>query len=293
MYDQPAENRLDVVVVTGLSGSGKSTAIRVLEDLGYYCIDNLPVVLLPRFLELCVSSLESLSRVALGVDIRERDFLAAFPAMLADLKAAGYRVRLLFLDASDEVLVQRFSETRRPHPLGGDSGPLDGIKRERQQLTGLRECADRILDTSELTVHQLRQELRRFYDAAPDAGQMTVLLMSFGFKFGVPRDVDLVLDARFLANPYFVEELRPKTGRDQEVASFVLDREEARGYLERVLDLLRFTIPLHREEGRSYFTVAVGCTGGHHRSVAIVERLAAELGDEIGGVRVQHRDLQR
>jgi UPF0042 nucleotide-binding protein len=293
MYDLPARPRLDVVIVTGLSGSGKSTAIRVLEDLGFYCIDNLPVVLMPRFLELCESSLETLSRVALGVDIREREFLASFPSVLEELRRGDYRVQLVFLDASDDVLVRRFGETRRPHPLGGDGGPLEGIRRERQELGELRERADRIVDTTALTVHQLRDELRSIFETADSAGGLNLVLVSFGFKFGVPNNVDLLFDVRFLPNPFFVEELRNKTGIDEAVAGHVFDREEARGFVQRVEDLLRFTLPLYRKEGRTYVTVAVGCTGGHHRSVAIVERLSADLACDGHRVQVRHRDIQR
>ncbi len=293
MYDLPARPRLDVVIVTGLSGSGKSTAIRVLEDLGFYCIDNLPVVLLPRFLELCESSLETLSRVALGVDIREREFLAALPSVLEELRRGDYRVQLVFLDASDDVLVRRFSETRRPHPLGGEGGPLEGIRREREELAGLRERADRIVDTTALTVHQLREELRAIFETATSTGGLNLLLVSFGFKFGIPNNVDMLFDVRFLANPFFVDDLRGLTGIDERVAAYVLDREEARGFIGRIEDLLRFTLPLHRKEGRSYVTVAIGCTGGHHRSVAIVERLATDLGSDGHRVQVRHRDVQR
>jgi len=284
---------LEVVVVTGLSGSGKSTAIHVLEDLGFYCIDNLPVVLVPRFLELCTSSLERISRVALGIDIRERQFFADYPRLLDELRGAGDRVEVLFLDAADEVLVRRFSETRRPHPLGGDGGPQAGIARERVELVELRERADRIIDTSALTVHQLRDELRRLYRGAGRADALTVLLVSFGYKFGVPTDVDMVLDARFLPNPFFVEELRTKTGCDTAVAAFVLERDETRVFLQHVEQLLEFTLPLYRREGRSYFTLAVGCTGGRHRSVALVERLAQTLARAGTRIQVQHRDMRR
>jgi UPF0042 nucleotide-binding protein len=284
---------LEVVVVTGLSGSGKSTAIHVLEDLGFYCIDNLPVVLVPRFLELATSSRERISRVGLGIDIRERQFFADYPHLLDELRAAGHRVEVLFLDAADDVLVRRFSETRRPHPLGGDGGAAAGIARERAELVELRERADRIIDTSALTVHQLRDELRRLYRGAERADALTVLLVSFGYKFGVPTDVDMVLDARFLPNPFFVEELRAKTGCDAAVAHFVLDRDETRAFLSHVDGLLDFTLPLYRREGRSYFTLAIGCTGGRHRSVALVERLAQTLARGGARVQVQHRDMRR
>jgi len=293
MYEKPDQSRLDVVIVTGLSGSGKSTAIHVLEDLGYYCIDNLPVVLIPRFLELCESSLETLSRVALGVDIREREFLASLPAVLEDLRRVGYSAQLVFLEASEDVLARRFNETRRPHPLGGDEGLLTGIQRERSELAGLRDLADRILDTTALTVHQLRDELRGIFESSDSGSGLRVQLLSFGYKFGVPNNVDVVFDVRFLANPFFVDQLRDLTGVDETVASYVLDNDEARGFLTRAEDLLRYTLPLHQNEGRSYLSVAVDCTGGHHRSVAIVERLAASLRSEGHRVQVRHRDIQR
>ena len=285
--------RLEVIIVSGLSGSGKSTAIHVLEDLGYYCIDNLPVVLIQRFLELCQSSLEAINRVALGVDAREREFFRDYSRVLEELQQGGYRVEVLFLEATDDVLVRRFSETRRPHPLGGTSGPLAGIQRERQLLSGLRDRADRIIDTTALTVHQLRDELNEQFRDPDNASVLTVLLVSFGYKFGVPTNVDMVLDARFLANPFFVDDLRPLTGRDAAVSEFVLDRDESRDFVGRVEGLLDYTLPLYRREGKSYFTVAVGCTGGRHRSVALVERFGQTLGQKGYRVQVQHRDIQR
>ena len=288
MRDQP-----QVVVVSGLSGSGKSTAIHVLEDLGYYCIDNLPVVLIQRFLDLCQSSREPIKRVAFGVDLRERQFFAESPRVIEELRRGGYPLELLFLEANDEVLVRRFSETRRPHPLGEPGGPTAGIQRERELMGGLRERADRIVDTSALTVHQLRDELQRLYRDPHSEDGLTILIVSFGYKFGVPTDADMVLDARFLANPFFVEDLRPLTGRDQAVADYVLANDEARQFLDRAAGLLGFALPLYRREGKSYFTIAVGCTGGRHRSVALVEHLARVLGDRGYRVQMQHRDVQR
>lgn len=284
---------LEVVVVTGLSGSGRSTAIHVLEDLGFYCIDNLPVVLVERVLELCTSSLERISRIGLGIDLRERQFFADYPRVLDELRRAGYRLEVLFFDATDDVLVRRFSETRRPHPLGGEGGPLAGIQRERAELVELRERADRIIDTSALTVHQLRDELQHLYRAPSPADTLTVLLVSFGYKFGVPTDADMVLDARFLPNPFFVDELRAKTGCDAAVASFVVDRPETQEFLRLTEALLDHSLPLHRREGRSYLTLAVGCTGGRHRSVALVERLGQDLARRGCRVQVQHRDMRR
>ncbi len=287
------EPRLEVVIVSGLAGSGKSTAIHVLEDLGYYCIDNLPIVLIPRFLELCEASLESINRVALGVDLRERQFFGEYARVLDELRGAGYALQIIFLDASDDVLLRRFSETRRPHPVAGDGLPIDGIRRERELLAGLRERADRIVDTTALTVHQLRDQLHGLFRDPVAADQLTVQLVSFGYKFGVPTDADMVLDARFLANPFFVEELRPRTGCDPAVASFVLERDEAREFLRCSEGLLGFILPLYRREGKSYFTIAVGCTGGRHRSVALVERLARAIAERGHRVQVRHRDMQR
>ncbi|MGH7787791.1 MAG: RNase adapter RapZ, partial [Candidatus Binatia bacterium] len=244
-------------------------------------------------LELATSSRERISRVGLGIDIRERQFFADYPRVIDELRRAGHRVEVLFFDASDDVLVRRFSETRRPHPLGGDAGPLAGIQRERRELVELRERADRILDSSALTVHQLRDELQRLYRGPAPDDTMTVLLVSFGYKFGVPTDIDMVLDARFLANPFFVDELRARTGCDAAVASFVLERPETQEFLRLIEALLDFALPRYRREGRSYFTLAVGCTGGRHRSVVLVERLAQSLAGSGGRVQVQHRDMRR
>ncbi len=284
---------LEVVVVSGLSGSGKSTAIHVLEDLGYFCIDNLPVVLVPRFLDLCTGSRDRIDRVALGIDIRERQFFGDYPRVLDELRAAGHRVEVLYCDASDEVLVRRFSETRRPHPLGGADGPLAGIQRERGELAELRARADRIIDTTALTVHELRDTLRGAFGRDGGGDALAVRLVSFGYKHGAPTDADMVLDARFLPNPHFVEALRPHTGREPAVARFVLDRDETRTFLGHIEALLDFVLPLYRREGRRYVTLAIGCTGGRHRSVALVEHLAAHLAAAGATVQAQHRDVQR
>ncbi|MBI4516525.1 MAG: RNase adapter RapZ [Deltaproteobacteria bacterium] len=276
-----------------MAGAGKSTAIHVLEDLGFYCIDNLPVVLLPRFLELCETATEGIGRVALGIDLREREFLHGYPAVLDDLRRQGRRVEVLFLDASDAVLVQRFGETRRPHPLAGDAGPLAGIAREREQIAGLRERADRIVDTSALTIHQLRAELTRGYAAGQIEGTLRLLLTSFGFKFGLPADAEMVFDTRFVTNPYFVDELRDRDGLDAAVAQFVLDRDETRQLLAGITGLLELVFPLYQRDGKSSLAVAVGCTGGRHRSVVIVERLAQLLAAKGLATQVRHRDLGR
>jgi UPF0042 nucleotide-binding protein len=284
---------LNVVIVTGMAGAGKSTAIHVLEDLGFYCIDNLPVVLLPRFLDLCANATEGISRVALGIDLREREFLHGYSAILDELQRKGQHVEILFFDATDEVLVRRFSETRRTHPLAGDDGALAGIARERQQISGLRARAARVIDTSALTIHQLRGELSLLYTTGLIEGAINLLLVSFGYKFGLPADADIVFDARFLTNPFFVEDLRLRDGLDPVVARFVLERDESRQFIDHISDLLDFVLPLYQREGKTALTVGVGCTGGHHRSVAIVERLGQALSDKGFPSQVRHRDVGR
>jgi len=283
---------LRAIVVTGLSGSGKSTALKVLEDLGFYCIDNLPVALMPRFLELWQSSREDVGRVALGVDVRERRFPQDFPRVFDELRGAGVALEVIYLESSDDVLVRRFSETRRPHPAADGGTVAEGIRREREALRDVRALADRIVDTSALTVHELRAALRELLET-PDAGTMTVSLLSFGYKYGLPTDADIALDCRFLPNPFFVEELRPKTGTDPEVAAYVLERPDARELLGHVMGLLDFALPRFHREGKSYLTIAIGCTGGRHRSVALVEELRQRLAGRGYRVLVRHRDVER
>ena len=283
---------LRLVVVTGLSGSGKSTAIHVLEDLGFYCIDNLPIALIPRLVELWETSRDEVRRVALGIDVRERHFLAEFPRVFDQLREHDVALEVLYLEASDDVLVRRFSETRRPHPADQGGGIADGIRRERGKLRGLRELADRILDTSAFTVHELRSALRDLVDR-PEPGTMTIGLLSFGYKYGVPTDADLVLDCRFLPNPFFVDALRDKTGSDAAVADYVLGRDETQEFVKRLVDLLAFTLPRYRREGKSYLTIALGCTGGRHRSIVLVEELRRRLQEGGHRVLVRHRDAER
>ena len=282
-----------VVIVTGLSGSGKSTAIHVLEDLGFYCIDNLPVTLLPRFLELCESSEKPISRVALGIDLRERVSLRQYPDVFAELRSRGQRIEILYLEAADEVLLRRFSETRRPHPAADGGNIAQGIRTERERLVGLRELADQIIDTSASTVHDLREQLRQLLASAPAHTTLLVAVESFGYKYGVPTDADVMFDVRFLPNPFFLEEFRAKSGVEPEVAAFVLQRPEAERFLDQVSALLESTLPLYVREGKSYLTLAVGCTGGRHRSVAVAEELGRRLRAWGYTVHVRHRDLQR
>lgn len=281
------------VIITGLSGAGKSYAIKCFEDLGYFCVDNLPTTLIPTFAELCAQSSREMRKIALGVDVREGEYLAHFVETLHALRARGHRVEVLFLEAGDEALVRRYHETRRRHPLAGEGSVLDGIRAERQALANLREAADRVLDTSRLTVHQLKDRLVEAYGPQETRGALTVSLVSFGFKYGVPYDADLVFDVRFLPNPHFVESLRALDGRDPAVAKFLLSHDESRELLTRLEELLRFLLPLYQREGKSYLTVAIGCTGGRHRSVTLVESLAGFLEELRVTPIVRHRDLDR
>ncbi len=284
---------LDIIIITGLSGSGRSFAIRALEDNGFFCVDNLPALLIPRFIDLCHGYQEEIRRIALGVDLRGSRFLQALPQVLTDVRAAGHHVQVLFFDASDEVLLRRFSETRRPHPLAGQGSILDGISRERKALEPIRAMADKVIDTSDFNVHQLKTEMEQHFCQAPQARRMALFFTSFGYKYGIPHDTDMILDVRFLPNPYFVNELRPKTGLDPEVRDFVLRDQETRAYLDRLYALLEFTLPLYEREGKSSLTLALGCTGGRHRSVVLVEELQQRLGDGDFRVHIKHRDIDK
>jgi UPF0042 nucleotide-binding protein len=284
---------LDVIIVTGLSGSGKSVAIRALEDNGYFCIDNLPALLIPKFIDLCEGYNEGINRIALGVDLRAGQFLQALPQVLADMRNAGHQVQVLFFDASDEVLLRRFNETRRPHPLAGEEPIQEGISRERRALEGMRELADKVIDTSSLNVHELKREMEERFCYAPYSRSMNVFLTSFGYKYGIPHDTDMILDVRFLPNPYFVSELRARDGLESEVEEYVLKNEETRSFLDRLYSLLEFTLPLYEREGKSSLTVALGCTGGRHRSVVLVEELHKRLGGGKFRIHVKHRDIDK
>lgn len=288
-----ADEKPRVVIVTGLSGSGRSTAIHVLEDLGFYCIDNLPVVLMPRFLELCEGLGEGINRIAFGIDLRERAFFQDLPGVIDQARRSGHRVEVLFLDAADDVLVRRFSETRRPHPLAEGGSPADGIRRERERLAGVRAAADRVLDTSALTVHQLRAVLTRDYADHGAQDGLSVFLCSFGYKFGLPTDADMVLDVRFLPNPFFVEELRADSGLELPVVRYVMERSETKVFLEHTQALLSFLLPRYLHEGKAYFTLSMGCTGGRHRSVVLAEEIGRRLTAAGYRVQVRHRDIGR
>ncbi len=284
---------LDIVVVTGLSGSGKSVAIRALEDNGFFCIDNLPVLLIPKFIDLCQGYHEGIKRIALGIDLRGGHFFQSWPDVMAEMRAAGHRVEVLFFDASDEVLLRRFSETRRPHPLAGEAPIQEGIVRERKALEGMRALADRIIDTSDFNVHELKKEMEQYFSQVLSPRKMSIFLTSFGYKYGIPHDTDMILDVRFLPNPFFVDELRGKNGLASEVEEFVLRREETHAFLDRLYSLLEFTLPQYEREGKSSLTLALGCTGGKHRSVVLVEELKKKLDGKRFRIHVRHRDINK
>ncbi len=288
---RPTKSGTPFIVLTGLSGSGKSQVIRALEDLGYFCVDNLPTTLIPMLATLSVRG-GDIERVAIVVDVREGNFLSAFPRVLARLRGMrGLNPVLIFLEASNTTLVRRFSETRRPHPLARDRSATEGIRDERERLTAIRNLADEIVDTSDMNVHELRQF---FMGLSRDRtrARLVLTLLSFGFKHGVPVDADLMFDVRCLPNPHFVPTLRRRTGRDRTVSVFMERDPASREFMDRLQDYLRFVVPYYVAEGKSYLTVAIGCTGGRHRSVMIAERLRRGLaGTKDITARVRHRDI--
>ena len=283
---------LQLAVVTGLSGAGRNTAARCLEDLGWFVVDNLPPSLIASVVELASRAQGGVQRVAVVVDIRSRAFSSDLRAALAELGQRGLRPRVLFLEASDDVLVQRYEANRRPHPLSSGDRLLAGINRERSLLADLKGEADLVVDTSRLNVHQLREKIDAAF-AEQAAPGLRATLVSFGYKYGLPVDADLVADIRFLPNPHWVPELRPHTGRDERVRDYVLGQPGAEDFVDRWLDMFSLVADGYRREGKRYVTVAVGCTGGKHRSVAVAEELARRLAAEAVDVRVVHRDLGR
>jgi UPF0042 nucleotide-binding protein len=279
-----------IIVITGMSGAGKSTAIRALEDSGFTCIDNLPAPLLMKVTELG----DPTQRLAFVIDAREGEFLKDAPRAIDEARRAGHEVQVLFLDASDEAIARRFSETRRRHPLSERGTVADGLAKERGLLAELREAAEHVLDTSTMTVHELRRQVMARFGVA-SSSELAITVMSFGFKYGVPSNADLVLDVRFLPNPFFVPELKAFTGKDARVSEFVLGQEGAAEFILRVEGLLAFLLPRYQKEGKSYLTVAIGCTGGKHRSVALAQVLADRLRALPGGATAQlwDRDIEK
>ena len=315
-----------VILISGLSGSGKTTAIKALEDIGFYCVDNLPILLLPKFIELCQQSGGKISKVAVVEDIRgeasyplsqqapnpasggtgsgqlggatgEINFLEDSRRIIQDLKREGYPIEILFLESSDPTLMRRFSETRRQHPLAVGGSIREGLRLERERLQAIRDMANQVIDTSQLNVHQLKERVQQYAEAGRSPSQMTIVLLSFGYSFGIPFETDLLMDVRFLPNPYFVEELKRLRGDHPKVSEYVLQWEETKEFLRHLEALIRFLLPLYEKEMKTHLTIAVGCTGGRHRSIVIVNRLAEMLRDELAerGVflSVQHRDAEK
>lgn len=315
-----------VVLISGLSGSGKTMAIKALEDIGYYCVDNLPILLLPKFLELCEQSGGNISKVAVVKDIREEashpvsrqvpdpinggnltlnlegtggkiDFLKDSCRIIQELKREGYRIEMLFLESSDEILMKRFSATRRQHPLAVGGSIRDGLQLERKRLQFIRDMADQVIDTSTMSVHQLKEKVQQYVQEEKSPNQLTVALISFGYSFGIPFEADIVIDVRFLPNPYFVEELGRFRGDHKGVSEYVMQWEETKELLRHLEDLIHFLLPLYQREMKTHLTIAVGCTGGRHRSVVIVNQLAEIFRDEFTRtglfLSVQHRDVEK
>jgi UPF0042 nucleotide-binding protein len=310
-----------VILISGLSGSGKTTAIKVLEDIGFYCVDNLPILLLPKFIELFEQSGGKISKVAVVEDIRgaasyplsgeapslkgtgqadtagDMNFLEDSRRIIQGLKKEGYPIEILFLESSDPVLMRRFSETRRQHPLAVGGSIREGLRLERERLQGIRDMANQVIDTSQLNVHQLKEKILQYAQEGKPSSGLTVVLLSFGYSFGIPFEADLLMDVRFLPNPYFIEELKRLKGDHPRVAEYVLQWEETKEFLRHIEALIRFVLPLYERERKTHLTIAVGCTGGRHRSIVIVNRLAEILRDELTKrevfLSVQHRDAEK
>jgi UPF0042 nucleotide-binding protein len=284
---------LRVVIITGMSGSGKSTALRALEDIGFFCVDNLPVVLLPKFLEIQSEPAKGITQVAMVMDLREQGLLEKYPRIFSRLREKGYRIEILFLDASDEAILHRFSETRRSHPLAPRGLLMEGIRLEREKLAPLKQMADRVIDSNSCNVHQLKDIVQRHFLDADSCRRLVIHVTSFGYRYGVPVDADMVLDVRFLPNPYFVDELRGFDGHDERVRDYVLESEDGRTFVAKLFDLMAFLIPLHEKEGKSHFNIALGCTGGHHRSVVMANLLGGYFREKGYFVNIAHRDIAK
>lgn len=282
------------VIVTGMSGSGKSTALKMLEDVGYFCVDNLPFPLISKLSELIQMPNAELNKIAVGVDIRSGQSFSQFESVLGQLTNMGMEYEILFLDSRTDVLIKRYKETRRSHPLAKDGGLEQGIEAERKKLSGLRKKADYILDTSNMLTRELQAALNKTFVENKEFKNIYVTVCSFGFKYGIPSDADLVFDVRFLPNPYYIEDLRYQTGNDSAVCEFVMANDDAKEFLQKLQDMVRFLLPRYISEGKHQLVVAVGCTGGKHRSVTLANELYGTLRqDENLGVKIEHRDIEK
>lgn len=284
---------LIIIIITGLSGSGKSVAIDALEDAGFFCVDNMPVLLLPKFLELRLGSASEIQKLALGMDIREKEFVKKYQQGFEQLRQDGYNLEILFLEASEKALLERYSQTRRQHPVSNGDNLLDSIRAEKEQLKGLKEIADKIIDTSDLTIHQLKEVITKYAYRGIKVERMQIAVLSFGFKYGIPLEADLLIDVQFMPNPYFIPELKNLNGKDQQVKQFVKRAPETQKFLEKYLSLLEYLIPLYEKEGKSYLTIAVGCTGGRHRSVTIAEDISNHVKKLNRKITLTHRDIEQ
>lgn len=282
------------VVVTGMSGGGKSTALKMLEDLGFYCVDNLPVPLIEKFVELIATPDSEITKVALGLDVRADQPFGDVQKTLEKLKTNGYSFEILFMDASDIVLVKRYKETRRMHPLSPDGRIAEGVEREREILQDIQKKADYVIDTSNLLTRELKEEMDRIFVQNEEYNSLMVTILSFGFKNGIPADADLVFDVRFLPNPFYIDELKHKTGNDKEVQDYVMSFQEASVFMDKLVDMLDFLIPNYVKEGKYQLVVGIGCTGGKHRSVTLANELYARLKDRGNyGIKLYHRDVKQ
>ena len=286
---------MKIIIVTGMSGAGKSTALNVLEDEGYYCVDNMPISLMPKFAELADGHNQDkgYNNIALGIDIRSGHSLAELDSVLDYMKEKKYEYTIVFLESSDEVLIKRYKETRRAHPLAKDGRVDKAIMLEREQLKFLKQRADVIIDTSQLPTREFKEELEKIVLGRKEFNNLMVTVLSFGFKYGIPSDADIVFDVRFLPNPYYVEELRPLTGNDKKIQDYVMKAPEAEEFLERVDGLIQFLLPNYVKEGKSSLVIAVGCTGGKHRSVTLANAIAKRLSKTPYGCKVEHRDIEK